>query len=66
MAKGTRNKGGGPANKEVNKENHKNIADNRQQNNSTDHPSNVKGGRQNRNKQRIVVSTNKRYMISLQ
>ena len=55
MAKGTRNKGGGSANKEVNKENHKNVADNRQQNNSTDHPS--KGGRQHRNKQKIVVST---------
>ena len=60
MAKGTRNKGGGgtTTNKEVNKENHKNIADNRQQNNSTDHPSNVKGGgRPHRNKQKIVVST---------
>ena len=59
MAKGTRNKGGGgtTTNKEVNKENHKNIADNRQQNNSTDHPSNVKGGgRPHRNKQKIVVS----------
>ena len=57
MAKGTRNKGGGgtTTNKEVNKENHKNIADNRQQNNSTDHPSNVKGVR-HRNKQKIVVS----------
>ena len=54
MAKGTRNKGGGSANKEVNKENHKNIADNRQQN--TDHPGNVKGGKQHRNKQKIVVS----------
>ena len=55
MAKGTRNKGGGSANKEVNKENHKNIADNRQQN--TDHPGNVKGGKQHRNKQKIVVSS---------
>ena len=57
MAKGTRNKGGGSANKEVNKENHKNIGDNRQQNHSTDHPGNVKGGKQHRNKQKIVVST---------
>ena len=56
MAKGTRNKGGGSANKEVNKENHKNIGDNRQQNHSTDHPGNVKGGKQHRNKQKIVVS----------
>ena len=58
MAKGTRNKGGGSANKEVNKENHKNVADNRQQNHSTDHPGNVKGGKQHRNKQKIVVSRN--------
>ena len=56
MAKGTRNKGGGSANKDVNKENHKNIGDNRQQNHSTDHPGNVKGGKQHRNKQKIVVS----------
>ena len=57
MAKGTRNKGGGSAvaaNKEVNKENHKNVSENRHQN-STDHP--TKGGRQNRNnRQKIVVS----------
>ena len=57
MAKGTRNKGGGSANKDVNKENHKNIADSRHQNNNTDHSSNVKGGRHNRHKQKIVVST---------
>jgi len=58
MAKGTRSKGGGTATKEVNKENYKNTADNRQQNYSTDHPSNGKGGRQNRNKQRIVEDDN--------
>ena len=59
MAKGTRNKGGGgtTTNKEVNKENHKNSAETRQQNYNTDHPSNGKGGRQNKNKQRIVVSS---------
>ena len=61
MAKGTRNRGGGSANKEVNKENDKNVSENLHQNNSTDHPKSTKGGRQHRNKQKIVVSTKNCY-----